>query len=70
MSDALSPLRRLERFLGVRLIALERQLPADGGNHELWPEYVQTGGLYRAVHADLVRPHRPDDNEERRGRRP
>lgn len=56
MSDLLSPLRRTERFLAVRLRELERQLPSDGKDHPVWEEYRKTAHAYALVRADLARP--------------
>jgi hypothetical protein len=56
MSDYLSPLRRAERFLAVRLVALERMLPPDGADHPRWPEYLAVVTALVAVRAQLLRP--------------
>lgn len=49
----MSPLARAERYLAVRLLALERQLPDDGGNSPVWPEYVATVAALTGVRAQL-----------------
>ena len=66
MSDLLSPLRRTERFLAVRLLALERLLPPDGQHPELWPEYLDTVNAFTRVRAQLARPHPITDDLGRR----
>ena len=65
MSDLLSPLRRTERFLAVRLLALERQLPPDGHDHALWAEYLETVKVFTHVRAQLARPQPIEDVRRR-----
>jgi hypothetical protein len=66
MSDLLSPLRRTERFLAVRLLALERLLPPDGQDHARWTEYLATVNAFARVRAQLARPQPIADDVRRR----
>jgi hypothetical protein len=50
-----SSLDRAEGFLANRLIVLERQLPADGKDSQLWSEYVATVAAYAALMGQLTR---------------
>jgi hypothetical protein len=52
----LTPLERAERYLAVRCLALERQLPLDGGESPLWREYVEAVGVLTRLRAQLARP--------------
>jgi hypothetical protein len=54
----MGPLRRTERFLGARLIALEQQLPPDGTDSPNWREYVETAQAYARVR-ELIYGRRP-----------
>jgi len=69
--DWMSPLRRAERFLATRLVALERELPADGADDPRWDEYYRVADTLTKVRAQLVRgPFGPAALEARvRGRR-
>lgn len=51
MSSA--PLVRAERYLQVRLTALERRLPVDGDDSPLWTEYVGVVDVLARVRAQL-----------------
>jgi hypothetical protein len=59
MAEYMSSLRRAERFLAVRLLALERQLPVDGGDSPLWAEYVETTSALAAVRGRLFPDAKP-----------
>ena len=59
MATGMTPLQRAERFLAVRLIALERQLPADGMDSPIWREYVETVQAYTRVR-ELLFGRRPE----------
>jgi hypothetical protein len=54
----MGPLRRTKRFLGARLVALERQLPPDGTDSPNWREYVETAQAYARVR-ELIYGRRP-----------
>jgi hypothetical protein len=56
--EVMGPLRRTERFLGARLVQLERQLPADGTDSPIWREYVDTATAYARVR-ELLYGRRP-----------
>jgi hypothetical protein len=70
MSDLLSPLRRAERWLAVRMHELERQLPADGKDHPLWIEYRETVTAFARVREQIGRPPQALPERPRRPGRP
>ena len=53
MSDYLSPLRRAERFLGMRLAALERRLGDAPPESPLWDQYTATTDAFAKIRAQL-----------------
>jgi hypothetical protein len=59
MSDLLSPLRRAERVLTIRLGFLEKLLPPDGHDHARYAEYLETARVLALVRAQLMRPVQP-----------
>jgi len=56
----MTPLARAEITLAKRLVALERELPADGGDSPRWPEFVATTTALVEVRKQLYGdgPHR------------
>jgi hypothetical protein len=52
----LGTLQRLERFLAVRLVYLERQLPVDGSDSAHWAEYVQAADTLVRIRGQLYPP--------------
>jgi hypothetical protein len=59
--DWMSPLRRAESYLAVRLLELERRLPLNGAppavarddDQDIWRDYIDTVAVFAQVRAQL-----------------